>query len=306
MTTFDNRGNFGILADRIHTRGIRRTRTLFALVLAFAFAAPLQAAELVAIRVGDHPTFTRVVFEFDVAGGYRIERNAAGEAANVVRVTLDAASDARQIESRSPGVASVSVEAGNPRSVARIDAREPSWPIKEMILSDPPRVVLDFLRPERVAAPAPVRTQKLAAPAPAIEPPAPDEKPAPPSPAIDPPTVERSVAAPDPEPAPAESLTAVEAPTFAQEAAPPTPVETTPAEAPPRPETPVAATTAEAPAPGEVPESDPSADPVADPVISESSTAQAAQEATLPSDSTSSISAGTLGLRDSRPWDTRE
>jgi len=123
-------------------------------ILTFAFAAPLTAAELVAIRVGDHPTFTRVVFEFDVAGGYRIERNAAGEAANVVRVTLDAASDGRRIDSSSPGVASVAVEAGSPRSVARIDAREPSWPIKEMILTDPPRVVLDFLRPQPAAAPA--------------------------------------------------------------------------------------------------------------------------------------------------------
>ena len=70
-----------------------------------------SAAKVVAIRVGNHPTFTRVVFELDAASGYRVERHAAGEDPNTILVTLDAGSSARDIRSGSPGVASVSVAA---------------------------------------------------------------------------------------------------------------------------------------------------------------------------------------------------
>jgi len=108
------------VGDLRDTRALRRG--LFALAT-LAFAAPSGAGELVAIRVGEHPAFTRVVFELDVAGGYRIERDAAGEAPDVVRVTLDAASPERRIASGSSGVEAVAVEAGSPRSVARIDTR---------------------------------------------------------------------------------------------------------------------------------------------------------------------------------------
>lgn len=119
--------------------------------------APAWSAELVEVRVGNHPTFTRVVFEFDVATGYRIERRAAGEAENVIVVTLDAASRPRNIVSNSPGVASVSVEEGLSRAVARISARKPGLPIKEMILRDPPRIVLDLMLGESAPVVAPAK-----------------------------------------------------------------------------------------------------------------------------------------------------
>jgi len=160
-----------------------------------AVALPCSAAELVAIRVGEHPAFTRVVFELDVPGGYRIERNADGESPNVIRVTLDAASSDQRITSGSSGIESVSVDAGSPRSVARIAARDPGRPIKEMILADPPRVVLDFMRPEPVTPP------RVARAAPQPEPTA-QPQPAPTEPSI--PAAAPAVV-PEPEAAPPQT-----------------------------------------------------------------------------------------------------
>ena len=68
-------------------------------MLCFA-AAPAWAAQLVQVRVGNHPTFTRVVFEFDAPTGYRVERSAAGEPDNAILVTLQASSRERNIASR--------------------------------------------------------------------------------------------------------------------------------------------------------------------------------------------------------------
>jgi hypothetical protein len=182
-------------------RTLRRGVLVPCLVWALVSVAPAWSAELIEVRVGNHPTFTRVVFEFDAPTGYRIERRAEGEAENVIVVTLDAASRPRNIVSRSPGVASVSVEDGFDRAIARISTRKPGLPIKEMILRDPPRVVLDLMlgksapavapaepalaktvtepkpEPERVAKPAPERVvkpapERVAKPAPEPEVPA--------------------------------------------------------------------------------------------------------------------------------------
>jgi hypothetical protein len=111
-----------------------------------------RSAELVQVRVGNHPTFTRVVFEFDAPTGYRLERHSDDEAENTIVVTFDAASPQRTITSRSPGVSSVSVEASQSVALARIVARKSGMAIKEMILADPPRVVLDLMLPVSAVA----------------------------------------------------------------------------------------------------------------------------------------------------------
>jgi hypothetical protein len=216
----DSRVIFKALADKARNRRVRVNRTgawpafrpgllapcLVGALLAMAQAWPAQSAELVEIRVGRHPTFTRVVFEFDAPTGYRVERRAEGEAENTIVVTLDASSRARSISSGSLGVKSVSVEEGLDRAVARIIARKPGLPIKEMILRDPPRVVLDLMiaapapkvsAPEVAPAPEPVPEPALAQPAPVAEPTL--------APVVvktepEPPPVE-----PEPAPAPAES-----------------------------------------------------------------------------------------------------
>jgi len=163
------------------------------LVWALVSVAPAWSAELVQVRVGNHPTFTRVVFEFDAATGYRIERRAEGEAENVIVVTLDAASRPRNIISRSPGVKSVSVEEGFDHAIARVSTRKPGMPIKEMILSDPPRIVLDLMLGKRAPAvappePAPAVIEPELVSAPAVAEPEPEPVPV--------------IAEPEPEPAP--------------------------------------------------------------------------------------------------------
>ena len=151
------------MADDTRNRRVREAREsawwalprwLFVpcLVWALVAVAPAWSAELVEIRIGEHPAFTRVVFEFDAPTGYRIERRAKGAAATAIVVTLDAASRARSIASSSPGVEAVWVEEGFERAVVHIIARKPGLPIKEMILTDPPRIVLDLM----IAAAAPV------------------------------------------------------------------------------------------------------------------------------------------------------
>ena len=39
-------------------------------------ATPSLAANVVQVRVGNHPTFTRVVFQLDAPAGYRVEKAA--------------------------------------------------------------------------------------------------------------------------------------------------------------------------------------------------------------------------------------
>jgi hypothetical protein len=170
------------LADEAHDRRVRALRGLraprlrgllaAALVWTLLAVAPAWSSEVVQVRVGNHPNFTRVVFEFDAPTGYRVERRAEGEAENAIVVTFDAASPARKIVSRSPGVESVSVEAASDRAVARIVTHQPGLPIKEMILTDPPRVVLDLMiaaGEPAVAASEPVRQQPRPA-SPVVEP----------------------------------------------------------------------------------------------------------------------------------------
>ena len=54
----------------------------------FASAGAAWAAEIVEVRVGRHPEFTRVVFELDRAAGYRIERSDPASDANELVVSL--------------------------------------------------------------------------------------------------------------------------------------------------------------------------------------------------------------------------
>ena len=170
----DGRNRWAWVSRASAWRALRRGVLVPCLVWALVSVAPAWSAELVEVRVGNHPTFTRVVFEFDAATGYRVERRAEGEAENVIVVTLDAASRPRNIVSRSPGVASVSVEEGFDRAIARISTRKPGLPIKEMILRDPPRIVLDLMlgdETRRSVAPAGARARpgRVAEPEPAPE-----------------------------------------------------------------------------------------------------------------------------------------
>jgi hypothetical protein len=137
----------------------------FAALAVLCAGGAALAAEVVAVRVGDHPKFTRVVFELDSAAGYRIEQ-AGTDAAPELRVTLEASSSMRQ--ARAAGdVRSVKVDAGT-KARALIALRKPGLRVQEMILSNPPRIVLDLIKPETALAAAPPKP--AAKPAPKAEP----------------------------------------------------------------------------------------------------------------------------------------
>jgi hypothetical protein len=109
-----------------------------------------QSAAVVQVRVGKHPGYTRVVFELDEAVDYTIRPT--GESREIV-VDLEAGSARRVMTSRSDLVETVSIQPAEGGAVARIRVTEAPVHITEMLLSDPPRIVLD-LRAERAATAA--------------------------------------------------------------------------------------------------------------------------------------------------------
>jgi hypothetical protein len=126
-------------------------------------ALPAMAAEIIEVRVGKHPEFTRVVFELDRAAGYRIERSdPSSESAGLV-VSLEATSAPMVIDSSKSLIEQVAIEPAGSRSVARVRLSKGGLRLKEMILTNPPRIVLDVLNDQAVVAretaPAPVEPE---------------------------------------------------------------------------------------------------------------------------------------------------
>ena len=136
--------------------------TLFVALGLLVCAVPALAAEIVEVRVGKHPTFTRVVFELDRAAGYRIERSDPSMDVAELIVSLEATSIPRSISRNNALIEQVDVEPQGRRSVARVRLSQEGLRLKEMILANPPRIVLDLLdeTPTPVAAtpPAPAPT----------------------------------------------------------------------------------------------------------------------------------------------------
>jgi hypothetical protein len=244
---------------RTSDRGRSRTSWLAGLAV-LLLAGSAGAAQVVEVRVGNHPTFTRVVFELDAPAGYRIEkRKGPGGEDTEILVTLEAASSARRVAHKSAMVDTVAVEASTSRALAHIRLRKPPSRVKEMILANPPRIVFDLLLPEqelaaleakkRAAAAAaaarrrakkaePAEKQTAEKPAPVVsrQKPAPVEKspaPAPPRRSEKPPERVAVRKTPPPEPA-AKPPEPRPAPAVEKPAATPKPVAKTP-EAKPEP-----------------------------------------------------------------------
>jgi len=128
-----------------------RVWTLFVALGLLVSAVPTLAAEIVEVRVGKHPTFTRVVFELDRPAGYRIERSDPSVDAAELIVSLEASSIPRSVTKKKSLIEQVDVEPRGRRSVARVRLAEEGLSLKEMILANPPRIVLDLIND----APAP-------------------------------------------------------------------------------------------------------------------------------------------------------
>jgi hypothetical protein len=129
----------------------RRPRLLAAFTAAVALcsALPALAAQIKDVRVGVHPKFTRIVFELDGKAGYRVERSGTE-----LHITIEAMSSARSLRA-SGDVRGVKVEAGT-QARANIALRDSGLRVREMILSDPPRIVLDVVKSESEVAAATV------------------------------------------------------------------------------------------------------------------------------------------------------
>jgi len=128
-------------------------------------AAPAQANRIVEVRVGNHPTFTRLVFEMDAFSGYQVERRSGADGSEQLTVTLEATTPTREITSKSVGIESINIAESLDHAVAQIRLRKPGLQMKEMILSNPPRIVLDFVH--SAAAIAELTADPYAKPAPA-------------------------------------------------------------------------------------------------------------------------------------------
>jgi len=110
------------------------------------------ASRVVEVRVGSHPAFTRVVFELDKSAGYRLERTNGDR---TLIVTLDAAAQPRTVRTRTRAIPKLTVESAAGGAVARIELAKAASRVQEMILGNPPRIVIDVMK-ESMGATAPV------------------------------------------------------------------------------------------------------------------------------------------------------
>jgi hypothetical protein len=115
-------------------------------------SVPRGAAEVVKVRVGNHPTYTRVVFELDAAAGYRVEKLRGHDGISEIRVTLEASAPPIEVERKTVMVERVALDQGRGRSVAHIRLQKTPSRVKEMILANPPRIVFDLVFPEQQLA----------------------------------------------------------------------------------------------------------------------------------------------------------
>ena len=121
-------------------------------VVLVAAAAPAWSAQVVDVRVGKHAGFSRVVFELDSPVGYKVERGSPTSGVNELVISLDASAQAQILGRRLDFIEKVEVVpgAGN-RSTVRIQLKGDDLKLKEMILANPPRIVLDVLSTRAMA-----------------------------------------------------------------------------------------------------------------------------------------------------------
>lgn len=159
------------MASRDFVRLDSVLRSVSSLVAAVLLMAPVAgtAATLSQVRIGTHEDHTRIVLELDEAASYRLTPPAEGSAR--LQIQLDAESAARHVASRSPFVKAVRVTPSARGSTVSVELSQAGIGVSEMILADPPRIVLDLapMAPPSVAQTTP---EPAPAPAPPAAPPA--------------------------------------------------------------------------------------------------------------------------------------
>jgi hypothetical protein len=102
------------------------------------------AARVSEVRVGTHEDgHTRIVVELDSPAGYRLQSPQPGARPELV-VDLDATSIQRDVPSKSRVVKKVRVEPSDAGSTVHISLATGDVAVKEMLLANPPRIVLDL------------------------------------------------------------------------------------------------------------------------------------------------------------------
>jgi hypothetical protein len=129
---------------------------LLGLWLVVPAALSASSSQVVDVRVGSHPTYTRVVIELDEVAGYRLELDSNR---GVLRVTVDAAADPVVLDSSSDLVESVEVEPTQGASIARVRLRQSNPRVRDRFFEDPPRIVLDLRSGEEAAPVSAVEPQ---------------------------------------------------------------------------------------------------------------------------------------------------
>jgi len=139
-----------------------------------AHALPARGASVKQVRVGDHADYTRIVVELDGPAGYSVEQKTVAGVAELV-VGLEATTSTRVVSSRSRLVENVRLRPSPQGAEARIALRAGAVNVKEMVLKNPHRIVLDLspakapaatATPARVTTAAPAPTRTVAAPKP--------------------------------------------------------------------------------------------------------------------------------------------
>ncbi|MDG2048543.1 MAG: hypothetical protein P8M78_00140 [Myxococcota bacterium] len=153
----------GLDPNRVGRRVGQRLAVIFAVACVVSGSA--MASEVVDLRIGAHPDFTRIVFELDRPTGYRIERAQGADGGPELVVSLDANSIPRKVHSQKSLIGLIRITPEGQGSVAHIALNRDGLKLKEMILANPPRIVLDVLGAKSASvAPPPVVVAKPRAP----------------------------------------------------------------------------------------------------------------------------------------------
>ncbi len=109
-----------------------------------AAAETASALELDELRVRSYPSFTRIVLETSAPVVHRVERAAAGE----VRVRLVGLGGEPRVEAIADGfVREARLERAGADALLRVTLEAPAGELRASALRDPPRLVLDIMRP---------------------------------------------------------------------------------------------------------------------------------------------------------------
>jgi hypothetical protein len=117
-----------------------------------ALATPAWAARVVDVRMGQHPGFSRVVLELDSPVGYKVERRVREKGGSELIISLNASAQPRTLDRNLKFIERLEIESLGKRSKIHVRLSGEGLRLKEMILANPPRIVLDVLDGRAVVA----------------------------------------------------------------------------------------------------------------------------------------------------------